>query len=274
MNEEIWKYIETSKDYMISNRGRVKSFVKNKNGSILNQDTGNSGHKRVMIKYPEPRTRHLVHRLVAIAFIENVDNKPIINHIDNDPSNNDVSNLEWCTYSENLIHAERQGRLYESHQNAGKATSEIQKQKKIDLINSKIGTKYNKLTILNLVSVNKSTFCNDYIVLCKCDCGSKLEANFSYIENENIKQCQSCKRETKMKKNYISLVSSFPKTFLHYTVESFDEFDPTIEKRNINVNLKCNNCKSIITKKYNQLRKKDRKHYCTVCNFTQDEDIV
>lgn len=274
MNEEIWKYIETSKDYMISNRGRVKSFVKNKNGSILNQDTVNSGHKRVMIKYPEPRTRHLVHRLVAIAFIENVDNKPIINHIDNDPSNNDVSNLEWCTYSENLIHAERQGRLHETHQNAGKATSEIQKQKKIDLINSKIGTKYNKLTILNLVSVNKSTFCNDYIVLCKCDCGSKLEANFSYIENENIKQCQSCKRETKMKKNYISLVSSFPKTFLHYTVESFDEFDPTIEKRNINVNLKCNNCKSIITKKYNQLRKKDRKHYCTVCNFTQDEDIV
>ena len=55
MNEEIWKYIETSKDYMISNRGRVKSFVKNKDGSILNQDTGNSGHKRVMIKYPEPR---------------------------------------------------------------------------------------------------------------------------------------------------------------------------------------------------------------------------
>lgn len=274
MNEEIWKYIETSKDYMISNRGRVKSFVKNKNGSILNQDTANSGHKRVMIKYPEPRTRHLVHRLVAIAFIENVDNKPIVNHIDNDPSNNDVSNLEWCTYSENAIHAERQGRLYESHQNAGKATSEIQKQKKIDLINSKIGTKYNKLTILNLVQVNKSTFCNDYIVLCKCDCGSKLEANFNYIENENIKQCQSCKRETKMKKNYITLVSTFPKTFLHYTVESFDEFDPTIEKRNINVKLKCNNCKSIITKKYNQLKKKDRKHYCTVCNFTQDEDIV
>ena len=76
MNEEIWKYIETSKDYMISNRGRVKSFVKNKNGSILNQDTGNSGHKRVMIKYPEPRTRHLVHRLVAIAFIENVLDDP------------------------------------------------------------------------------------------------------------------------------------------------------------------------------------------------------
>ena len=79
MNEEIWKYIETSKDYMISNRGRVKSFVKNKDGSILKQDTGNSGYKRVMIKYPEPRAKHLVHRLVATAFIENVDNKPIIN---------------------------------------------------------------------------------------------------------------------------------------------------------------------------------------------------
>lgn len=41
------------------------------------------------------------HRLIAVNFIPNPDNKPCINHIDHDKSNNRISNLEWCTYSEN-----------------------------------------------------------------------------------------------------------------------------------------------------------------------------
>mgnify|MGYP003633383959 CR=1 FL=1 len=51
----------------------------------------------------------LVHRLVAIAYIANPSNKKEINHIDGDRSNNDVSNLEWCTRSENMIHAHKNG---------------------------------------------------------------------------------------------------------------------------------------------------------------------
>lgn len=55
------------------------------------------------------RNRKQVHRLVATHFIQNEKNKEEVNHIDGNKENNSVSNLEWCTRKENMIHAYKLG---------------------------------------------------------------------------------------------------------------------------------------------------------------------
>jgi len=57
------------------------------------------------------RKKFYAHRIVAIAFIPNPKNKPEINHIDSNPENNHVSNLEWCTHKENIMHAKKYGKM-------------------------------------------------------------------------------------------------------------------------------------------------------------------
>lgn len=56
-----------------------------------------TGYRRIMIK----GKLYLVHRLIAETFLENIENKPQVDHIDHDKSNNDVSNLRWVTNTEN-----------------------------------------------------------------------------------------------------------------------------------------------------------------------------
>lgn len=71
---------------------------------------GRDGKYRAVSIQENGKQVHLfVHRLVAEAYIPNPENKPEVNHLDGDPSNNNVENLEWCTRRENAVHAVKTG---------------------------------------------------------------------------------------------------------------------------------------------------------------------
>lgn len=78
-------------------RGCVQRY---KGGSLRRSVTLSKGGKSRTVK---------VHRLVALAFVPNPDNKREVNHINGDPLNNAAANLEWCTGSENMLHAYKNG---------------------------------------------------------------------------------------------------------------------------------------------------------------------
>ena len=96
---ELWKDVAGFDGvYQVSNMGRIKRVS---TGVVLKQCADRNGYCRVNLYKNKIPKRLLVHRLVASAFIENVNSFPIINHKDENPSNNNAENLEWCTYSYN-----------------------------------------------------------------------------------------------------------------------------------------------------------------------------
>jgi hypothetical protein len=81
----------------------------------------NMGYWRTILWKAGKMRNHLVHRLVAQAFIPNPEGKAEVNHIDSDPANCHVSNLEWTTHRENMEHASKAGRLRGSRGPVGSA---------------------------------------------------------------------------------------------------------------------------------------------------------
>lgn len=100
---EIWKPIPDFDVYEVSNRGEVR----NKKTGHIKSPVFVHGYLCVTLFGNGRAVRTGVHRLVANAFISNVDNKPQVNHKDGDKSNNAVENLEWVTASENQLHMYR-----------------------------------------------------------------------------------------------------------------------------------------------------------------------
>ena len=119
--QEIWKEIKGyEKLYAISNFGNVKSLKKSwitynykskthytitTEERILKPSISKCGYKQINLSKNDKKSGKLIHRLVAETFIPNIDNKKCVNHKDGNKLNNNVENLEWCTYKENSIHA-------------------------------------------------------------------------------------------------------------------------------------------------------------------------
>ena len=92
--------------YVVSNNGSVYSLLSN-NGKAV--EISNSGYGRVSLWDHGKGKHYSIHRLVAEAFIPNPDSLPQVNHKDGNKLNNNVDNLEWCSFSENMKHAYKNG---------------------------------------------------------------------------------------------------------------------------------------------------------------------
>ncbi|WP_295677299.1 NUMOD4 domain-containing protein [uncultured Empedobacter sp.] len=112
---ETWKDIKGYEGlYQVSDSGNVRSLDRRysngkgecfRKGKVLQKMHVSSGYHAVGLYLNKVLRQHLVHRLVSVAFIKNTNNNACVNHIDGIKTNNTVENLEWCSHSENTIHA-------------------------------------------------------------------------------------------------------------------------------------------------------------------------
>lgn len=95
------KVLDLFSGYTIREDGEVRSRF----GRVIKPQISNSGYVRVELWSDGSGKKYLLHRLLATAFIPNPKDKPQVNHIDGEKTNNALANLEWVTQSENQKHA-------------------------------------------------------------------------------------------------------------------------------------------------------------------------
>lgn len=121
LNIEIWKPIEDL-PYEISSLGNVRrktdAKYKYKRGGYIKPYLNNKGYLCINLWNKSKCYKRQIHRLIAVSFIPNPKNLNEINHIDGNPLNNSISNLEWCTHQYNMQHSWDTGLHKNYHANA------------------------------------------------------------------------------------------------------------------------------------------------------------
>lgn len=156
---ELWKDIEGYEGlYQVSDLGRVKRSDK-----VLHLNTNTYGYKHITLcKNNTPRTV-LVHKLVAIAFIDNPLGLPQINHKDGDKNNNVVSNLEWVTQATNNRHAVR---------------TNLRKSKRIQLLDPEGNVAKTFNNRMEITEYLGRSICQDLITRC---CNRQRKTAYGYV---------------------------------------------------------------------------------------------
>ena len=113
METQLFKQIFNTK-YFVDINGVVYSSAQGKI-KVLKPNLHPEGYLQVILMIDKQRKAFLIHRLVALTFIEKQEGKPFINHKDCNKMNNHIDNLEWCSGKENALHASRMGRLCPSY---------------------------------------------------------------------------------------------------------------------------------------------------------------
>ena len=143
MIKEIWRpTYKYSKFYEISNLGNVRSYVKGAIPYLLSPFQTKQGYWVIKLGFGEvgKQSHFTIHRLKATAFIPNPNKYKCINHKDGDKSNNDLSNLEWCSHSQNYRHAVENGLL--SHAKGEYASnSKLTEKQVLEIFVSNLGSR-------------------------------------------------------------------------------------------------------------------------------------
>lgn len=171
--------IKEYEDYEITRDGRVYNTKRNK--EIIPRPNP-KGYLKIRLNKDGKRYSFFIHRLVAQHYIPNPENKPTVNHIDHNVSNNNVENLEWSTHKEQAQHSnERKGNL-----------NDMIKLWRLDMNGNKIEL-MNTIDALNFVKTNKlsegldKTIRNNIITSARGLADSAYGYKWKYPEEEQIK---------------------------------------------------------------------------------------
>jgi len=164
---KVWKDIIGYEGiYQVNKKGEVKSLKRKTQGTftsidkLIKKSINLKGYYTYHLSKEGKIKNILLHRLIAIYFIDNPNNEKCVNHKDGNPLNNDISNLEWCSYSYNSFHGyEKNGRLNPNRKLKESQVIEIKEKLKNAYwgIVKDLSIEYNvSISIISLIKKNKS----------------------------------------------------------------------------------------------------------------------